>query len=142
MPAQRSSMEIPPLNLRMEPVIQQRGFLVEASHHPSITMLSYQDYVRLLDQMAKMKYNNLNLWWFAYSPFLSYSYKGEPKQIGDMSTKESGYLNSVYAGVGTRTTDDVTIGKHWFPGRRLAPPELQGCGNTRSSFHSRPRPAA
>ena len=136
LPAQRLSMEIPPLNVRMEPAIQQRGFLVEASHHPSITMLSYQDYVRLLDQMAKMKYNNLNIWWFAYSPFLSYSYKGEPKQIGDMSTKESGYLNSVYAGVGNRTTDDVTIGKHWFPGRRLAPPELQNVETPDEAFTS------
>ena len=113
---------------------EQRGFLVEASHHPSITMLSYQDYVRLLDQMAKMKYNDLNIWWFAYSPFLSYSYQGEPKQIGDMSTKESGYLNSVYAGVGTHTTDDVTIGKQWFPGRRLAPPELQSVETPDEAF--------
>jgi hypothetical protein len=124
-PARRSSLEIPALNLRMEPAIAQRGFLVEASHHPSITMLSYADYVRLLDQMAKMKYNDLKIWWFAYSPFLKYSYRGEPKQIGDMSTKESGYLNSVYAGVGSHTTEDVSIGKHWFPGKRLAPTELQ-----------------
>jgi hypothetical protein len=124
-PAQRPSLEIPALNLRMEPAIEQRGFLVEASHHPSITMLSYEDYVRLLDQMAQMKYNDLKIWWFAYSPFLKYAYHGEPKQIGDMSTKDSGYLNTVYAGVGSHTTDDVSIGKSWFPGRRLAPRELQ-----------------
>jgi hypothetical protein len=124
-PARRAALEIPALDLRMEPAIAQRGFLVELSHHPSVTMLSYQDYVRMLDQMAKMKYNDLKLWWFAYSPYLKYSYRGEVKQIGDISTKESGYLNSVYAGGGTHTTDDVAIGKHWFPGRRLAPPELQ-----------------
>jgi hypothetical protein len=125
LPPQRSSLEIPAVNLRMEPAIAQRGFLLEASHHPSITILSYEDYVRLLDQMAKMKYNDLKIWWFAYSPFLSYSYKGEPKLIGDISTKESGYLNSSYAVVGSRTTDDVTIGKHWFPGKRLVPSEFQ-----------------
>ncbi len=124
-PARRPSLEIPALNLRREPAIAQRGFLMEASHHPSVTMLSYDDYARMLDQMAKMKYNDLKIWWFAYSPFLSYSYRGEPKQIGDMSTKESGYLNATYAGVGSHTTDDVSIGKHWFPGRRLAPAELQ-----------------
>jgi tetratricopeptide (TPR) repeat protein len=124
-PAKRASLQIPALDLRIEPAISQRGFLVELSHHPSVTMLSYQDWVRIIDQMAKMKYNDLKLWWFAYSPYLKYSYRGEAKQIGDISTKESGYLNSVYAGGGRHTTDDVAIGKHWFPSRRLAPPELQ-----------------
>jgi hypothetical protein len=134
LPPQRSSLEVPALNLRMEPAIAQRGFLLEASHHPSITILSYEDYVRLLDQMAKMKYNDLKIWWFAYSPFLSYSYRGEPKLIGDISTKETGYLNSSYAVVGSRTTDDVSIGKHWFPGKRLVPSEFQNVETPDQAF--------
>jgi hypothetical protein len=124
-PERESSLSVPALNLRKEPALDQRGFLVEASHHPSITMLSYEDWARLLDQMAKMKYNFLEFWWFAYQPWLNYSYRGETKLIGDLSTKASGYLNTMYDGFGSRTTDDVVIGKHWFPGRRLAPPELQ-----------------
>ena len=124
-PEQRSSLEIPALNLCMEPAIEQRGFLVEASHHPSITMLSYDDYARLLDQMAKMKSNYLEFWWFEYQPWLKYSYHGEAKRIGDLSTPASGYMNTMYDGFGSRTTDDVVIGKHWFPGTRLAAPELQ-----------------
>jgi hypothetical protein len=133
-PEKRSSLEIPALNLRREPAIQQRGFLMEASHHPSITMLGYEDYARMLDQMAKMKDNYLMIWWFAYSPFLKYSYQGEPKLIGDMATKASSYLNSLYAGGGSQTTDDVFIGKHWFPGNRLVPPEMQNVETPEEAF--------
>ena len=125
LPPPRSSLEVPPLNLRLEPAIDQRGFLMEASHHPSITMLGYDDYSRLIDQMAKIKDNYLMIWWFAYSPFLKFSYRGETKMMGDMATKASSFLNSIYAGGGSQTTDDVTIGKHWYPGPRLVPPEMQ-----------------
>jgi hypothetical protein len=45
--------------------------------------------------------------------------------MGDVSTKESGYLTWANGGFGSRTTDDVSIGKHWFKGRRIAPPEMQ-----------------
>ncbi len=124
-PAPRSSVQIPALNLRMEPALAQRGFLMEASHHPSITMLGIDDYSRMIDQMAKMKDNYLMIWWFAYSPFLKFSYHGEEKLIGDISGKSSSYLNSQFAGGGSQTTDDVTIGKHWYPGKRLVPPEMQ-----------------
>ena len=123
-PERCSSLSIPALDLRRQPALGRRGFLLEASHHPSITMLSYQDYRRLLDQMAKMKLNFLEFWWFAYQPWLKYSYRGESKLIGDMSDKNSGFLNSLYEGYGSRTTDDVSIGKDKFPRRHLAPPEL------------------
>ncbi|HEV2378375.1 MAG TPA: alpha-glucuronidase family glycosyl hydrolase [Terriglobia bacterium] len=134
LPAQQSSLVIPALNLREEPAIAQRGFLVEASHHPSITMLSGEDYQRLFDQMAKMKYNYLQFWWFAYQPWLKFSYHGESNLIGDLSSKESGYLNTMYEGFGSRTTDDVVIGKQWFPGRRMAPPELQNVETPDEAF--------
>ena len=64
-PEHKSALLIPALDLRRQPALRRRGFLLEASHHPSITMLSYQDYCRLLDQMAKMKDNYLEFWWFA-----------------------------------------------------------------------------
>src|SRR5271167_48918 len=105
-PAQRSSLEIPALDLRLEPALGQRGFLMEASHHQSVTMLGYEDYARMIDQMAKMKDNYLMIWWFSYSPFLKFSYHGETKLIGDISKVESAYLNSMYAGGGSQTTDD------------------------------------
>jgi hypothetical protein len=88
----------------------------------------------LLDQMAKMKYNYLEFWWFAYQPWLKYSYQGENKLIGDVSTKTSGYLNTMYEGFGSRTTDDITIGRQWYPGERLAPPELQNVETPEEAF--------
>lgn len=133
-PPARPSLSIPALSMRKEPVIPRRGFLVEASHHPSITMLSYTDWSHLFDQMAKMKYNYLEFWWFAYQPWLSYSYKGENKLIGDVSTKASGYLNTMYQGYGTRTTEDITIGKQWYPRTRMAPPELQNVETPEQAF--------
>ena len=123
-PERQSSLSVPPLSISKEPAIEQRGFLVEA-HRASTAMLSYDDWSHLFDQMAKMKYNHLQYWWFGHQPDVQYSYRGEPKLIGDISTKESGYINTMYEGFGSRTTDDVVIGKHWFPGRRLAPAELQ-----------------
>ena len=134
LPEGQPSLSIPALSVRKEPAIVQRGFLVEASHHPSITMLSYEDWSRLFDQMAKMKYNYLEFWWFAYQPWLMYSYQGESKLIGDVSTPASGYLNSMYEGFGSRTTDDVVIGKQWYKGRRLAPPELQEVDTPEQAF--------
>ncbi|HUZ45264.1 MAG TPA: alpha-glucuronidase family glycosyl hydrolase [Terriglobia bacterium] len=127
-PKQRDSLSIPKLNIRQDPAFPRRGFLLpEVYEH--LTMFSYADYAKFLDQMAKMKCNYLQVWWFSYEPFLKFSYKGETKWMGDVSTKESGYMDWAYGGFGSRTTDDVTIGKHWFEqflkGKRTAPPEMQ-----------------
>jgi len=127
-PKQRDSLSIPKLNVRREPAFTRRGFLLpEVYEH--LTMFSYADYAKFLDQMAKMKCNYLQVWWFSYEPFLKFSYKGETKWMGDVSTKESGYMDWADGGFGSRTTDDVSIGKHWFEqflkGKRTAPPEMQ-----------------
>ena len=127
------SLSIPALSLRREPNIEQRGFLVEA-HRASIAVLGYEDWTRLFDQMAKMKYNRFNFWWFGFEPYLKYSFRGEANQLGDISTKASGYINSMYEGFGSRTTDDVVIGKESFPGQRLAPPELQHVETPEEAF--------
>jgi hypothetical protein len=132
-PEQRSSLSVPPLRISKQPVIEQRGFLVEA-HRASIAMLSFDDWSRVFDQMAKMKYNHLQYWWFGHQPDVQYSYRGEPKLIGDVSTKVSGYINTMYEDFGSRTTDDIVIGKQWFPGRRLAPAELQQVETPEQAF--------
>ena len=46
--------------------------------------------------MAKMKYNYFEFWWFAYEPYMQYSYRGETVLLGDISTKASGYVNTMY----------------------------------------------
>jgi hypothetical protein len=45
-------------------------------------MFSYDDYAKLIDQMAKMKCNYMQFWWFSYEPWLKYSYKGETAMLG------------------------------------------------------------
>jgi hypothetical protein len=125
LPEPRTDLAIPALDLRREPAFARRGFLWGDVGYDNLTMFSYQDYAKLLDQMAKMKYNYLQFWWFSFEPWLKFSYRGEPMWMGDVSTKESGYLTWAHEGFGSRTTDDVSIGKQWFKGRRMAPPEMQ-----------------
>jgi len=124
-PPRKSELSAPNLDVRMEPAFPRRGFLYAANaDHASI--YSWPDYERLLDQMARMKCNYLQFWWFPYAPWIDYSYKGERKLMGDVTAKESGYHGWVYGGFGSRTIDDVSIGRQWFKDRpRLAPLELQ-----------------
>jgi len=128
-PKPRASLSIPGLDVRKEPAFPRRGFLLQDGGYENLTMFSYEDYAKLIDQMAKMKCNYIQFWWFTFEPWLKYSYKGEAKYIGDVSSKESGYLTWAHGGFGSRTTGDVTIGKHWFEqfnkGSRIAPPEMQ-----------------
>jgi hypothetical protein len=124
-PEPRATLSIPSLEVRSDPAFPRRGFLLQDGGYENLTMFSYQDYAKLIDQMAKMKCNYIQFWWFTFEPWLKYSYKGETKLIGDVSTKESGYLTWALGGFGSRTTEDVSIGKHWFKGSRIAPPEMQ-----------------
>ena len=133
LPPANDQLSIPPLDVRMEPAMSRRGFLIPAVYE-NITLFSYHDYARLIDQMAKMKCNYLQFWWFSYEPFLKFGYKGESAWLGDVSTKESGYMTWAYGGFGSRTTDDVSIGKELFKGRRIAPPEMQNVKTSDEAF--------
>ena len=132
-PKPQDPLMIPALDVRMEPAMSRRGFLLQASGYEHLTMFSYDDYARLIDQMAKMKCNYLQFWWFPFTPWLKYSYQGEAKRIGDISNKNSGYLAWAY-GFGSDTTDDVSIGKDLFKGRRMAPPEMQNVETPDQAF--------
>jgi hypothetical protein len=123
-PKPKDPLLIPPLDVRMEPAMSRRGFLIQDGIYDNMTLLSSDDYARLIDQMAKMKCNYLQFWWFSFEPWLKYGYKGESMWMGDVSTKESGYLTLAQGGFGSRTTDDVSIGKEHFKNRRIAPPEM------------------
>lgn len=133
-PPRRDPLSIPPLDLRREPAMSRRGFLLQDGGYENLTMFSYEDYVRLIDQMAKMQCNYIQFWWFSFEPWLKYSYKGEAMWMGDVSTKESGYLTWAHEGFGSRTTDDVSIGKEHFKGRRIAPPEMQNVESPDQAF--------
>ena len=124
-PASQPNLSIPELDLRLEPAFPRRGFLL-ALCFDNISAFSYQDYELFLDQMAKMKTNYLQFWWFPNAPWLKYSYQGEDKWMGDVSQKESGYHTWTYGGFGSRTVDDVSIGKQHFQERKwMAPLEMQ-----------------
>lgn len=124
-PTNQTTLGLANLEVRMEPAMQRRGFLHTACFDNASTF-SYEDYERLLDQMARMKCNYLQFWWFAYAPWVKFGYQGETKWMGDVSTRESGYHSWFYNGFGSRTVADITIGREHFKDRpRLAPMEMQ-----------------
>ena len=84
-PPRRDTLEIPPLDLRQEPAMSRRGFLVPDAGYENITMFSYEDYAKLIDQMAKMKCNYLEFYWYVGAPWIEYHYGGEKNLIGDLS---------------------------------------------------------
>ena len=124
-PSRKDTLAAPQMDLTMQPAMTRRGFLFPANFD-NASAFSWPDYQRFIDQMARMKCNYLQFWWFAYAPWLNYSYRGETKWMGDISARESGYHSWVYEGFGSRTIDDVTIGRDHFKDRpRMAPMEMQ-----------------
>jgi hypothetical protein len=74
----------------MEPALKRRGFLFPVTFD-NASSYSWSDYEQMLNQMARMKCNYLQFWWFSFQPWVTYSYQGEPALFGDVSGKESGY---------------------------------------------------
>lgn len=125
LPATRRDWSVPRLNVRMEPALKRRGFLFPMNFD-NASSYSWSDYETMLDQMARMKCNYLQFWWFSFQPWVTYSYQGEPALFGDLSRKESGFQSWAYGGFGSRTVDGVSIGREHFANRpRLAPMEMQ-----------------
>ena len=125
LPEHRPDLELPELNIRHEPALKRRGFLFPVNFD-NASCYSWADYEQMLNQMARMKCNYLQFWWFSYQPWVTYSYRGEPALFGDVSTKESGYQSWRFGGFGSRTSQDVKVGREHFKDYpRLAPSELQ-----------------
>jgi len=134
LPARNPDLALPEFDFTMAPALHRRGFLF-AENFDNASIYSWADYQRLLDQMARMKCNYLQFWWFAYAPWLKYSYRGETKWMGDVSSKESGYHNWAYGGFGSRTVEDVSIGReHFKEHQRLAPLEMQHVETPEEAF--------
>lgn len=95
----------------------------------NLTSTSLREYKNLIDQMAKLKFNYLQIFWYSYMPFLSYTYKGEKMLIGDVGSKDSGYIMWRYNNMGSYKVQDMEIGREVFArfGKQtIAPDELQG----------------
>jgi hypothetical protein len=134
LPSKQANLSAPDIDVRKEPALSRRGFLF-AANFDNASIYSWSDYEQMLDQMARMKCNYLQFWWFAYAPWLKYDYKGETKLIGDVSTKESGYHNWYFGGFGSRTVEDVTVGREHFKDHpRLAPVEMQHVEKPEEAF--------
>ncbi|MCI0621816.1 MAG: hypothetical protein L0387_09120, partial [Acidobacteria bacterium] len=122
-PERKPDLTIPAMSVRMEPVLKYRGLHIRHFVMPWMGM----DYFRkFLDQQAKMKCNYLEFYWYVGDPWTEYSYRGEKRLIGDIYTKESGYV-TWRINTGTFTTADVKIGKEHFNEKRACAPEFQDC---------------
>ncbi len=133
-PARTNWLAVPELNVRKEPAFARRGFL-HTTAFDNLTMFDWPDYEQLLNQMCRMKCNYLQFWWFPYTPWLQFSYRGESKALGDVSAKESGYHMFTLGGFGSRTIADVSIGREHFTNRaRMAPVAMQHIDTPEEAF--------
>ena len=131
-PPQRQILPLPELDERVSPAYRRRGVHVEYCY-PNQTTWSLDYWKQFLDRMARMRMNYLQVFWFPYSPLLSYDYHGERNFLGDVSTKESGYL--LWAvNFGSHLAKDMVIGREHFKYPRLAPPELQNVQTPEEAF--------
>src|ERR1700761_4810639 len=136
LPEKKPNLELRAFNVRSEPAFSRRG-LNTWFGYPNTSIMSGEDEQKLVNQMAKMKMNYLQLGWFPYEPWLKYSYKGEMKWMGDVTSKETGYVlwSRDY---GSYKTSDIEIGQQHFKDAgvypRLAPPEFQHIENNEDAY--------
>ncbi len=123
LPEKRSDVALPALDDRVEPAFRRRGVHVD-NCYPNQTLWSLADWQRTIDQMAKMRMNYLQVFWFPNTPWLTYEYRGEKNGLGDASVKESGYM-LWRESQGSFLVKDMTVGREHFKYPRIAPPEMQ-----------------
>jgi hypothetical protein len=131
-PAKTATVAMPSLDTRVEPAYRRRGVHVDECY-PNQTIWSLDYWKQLIDRMARMRLNYLQVFWFPYAPWLTYQYKGESNAMGDVSTKGSGYL--LWAqGFGSHLARDMVVGREHFKSPRLAPPEFQNVESPEQAF--------
>ena len=136
LPSKQPNLELRAFDVRSEPAFSRRG-LNTWFGYPNTSIMSGQDEQKLVNQMAKMKMNYLQLGWFPYEPWLKYSYHGEMKWMGDVTSKETGYVlwSRDY---GSYKTSDLEVGQERFKAAgvypRLAPPEFQHIENNEDAY--------
>ena len=132
LPEKKSDVPLPALDARVEPAFHRRGVHVD-NCYPNQTMWSLTDWQRTIDQMAKMRMNYLQVFWFPNTPWLTYEYRGEKNLLGDASVKESGYMLWREA-QGSFLVKDMTVGREHFKYPRIAPPEFQDVDTPDQAF--------
>jgi len=120
MPQEKPDLKLPALNVRMEPAMKYRGLHYR---HMWTPIIGIEEFRRILDQMAKLKYNCLEFYWYVGGPWIEYSHGGEKRQIGDVYTKSSAYLTWQCTAFDFKASD-VKIGREHFKQEMVCAPEF------------------
>ncbi|MHB9108420.1 MAG: alpha-glucuronidase family glycosyl hydrolase [Armatimonadota bacterium] len=117
-------------DVRRVPEIKRRGLHMR---HFVMPWMGLDEFKCLIDQMAKMKMNYLEFFWYVGGPWQEYAYNGKPLEIGDMYHAASGFtawrIETYHF-----THDDVVIGRERFTDRTPCAPEFQGCRDGADAF--------
>ena len=77
----KAAFSLPELNVKMEPTFRVRAHgTTNVDFADSGEGWGIKDFRRLIDQLAKMKYNRLNLGGYAWQPYLQYEVDGIKRQ--------------------------------------------------------------
>ncbi|MCE5311022.1 MAG: hypothetical protein LLG20_25560 [Acidobacteriales bacterium] len=126
-------LRAPDVQLKIESPFPRRGLLI-SNIYPNRGIWHLNEVKAFLDQMAKMKMNYLQFFWFEHEPWIDFTYRGEHKLLGDATTKETGYMTWRYH-YGSQLTKDIEVGREHFRGReRMAPAEFQHVETPEQAF--------
>ncbi|MCC6262470.1 MAG: hypothetical protein IT169_02755 [Bryobacterales bacterium] len=124
LPERSAELRVPTLPGRVQTPFPQRGFFI-SNIYPNRGMMDLAEVKAMLDQMAKLKMNYLQFFWFEHEPWIDFTYNGEHKLIGDATGPESGYLTWRYH-FGSYLVKDLSVGRELFKGKKkIAPAEFQ-----------------
>jgi hypothetical protein len=133
LPEKSGDLQLPAGNVRAETPFPRRGLLI-SNIYPNRGIMNLSEVKAMLDQMAKLKMNYLQFFWFEHEPWINFGYRGENKLLGDATGKETGYLTWRY-NFGSYLTKDVVVGQDKFGGReRMAPMEFQKVDTPEEAF--------
>jgi hypothetical protein len=121
-PERRADLIVPQLSVIANPAVKYRGLHIRPIVMPWMGMEGYR---LLLDQLAKLKCNYLEFYWYIGAPWTQYSANGEQMLIGDLYTKESCYTTWRH-NTATFLPSDVQIGRDHFTQPRYCAEEFQG----------------
>lgn len=128
LPDPAPEFRLPHVDLVATAAFERRGFLLPFPLNVQESIWGLDDYTRLIDQMAKLRLNYLNLNFTGADPLLQYQFHGETNRIGDINSWQTGFLSPMrFFNFKSGRTDQVEVGKEHFAGRPyIAPPEVQG----------------
>jgi len=133
LPEKTADLRLPALKVKAETPFPRRGLLI-SNIYPNRGIMHLSEVKTFLDQMAKLKMNYLQFFWFEHEPWINFDFRGEGKLLGDATGKETGYLTWRY-NYGSYLIKDLKVGQNLFDGRqRMAPAEFQNVETPEQAF--------